>query len=340
MRHLQIISVNHKSFDSKERIGLNLCDADWERLFAFLKFKLGAEGYVLLRTCNRVELYIDAERDLRNEVMKYWISLTQLATERDKDGFETVFGCSESIDYLLRLSAGFESAIYGDDQILSQLKKAFEASRKMESMSTLLERAYQTIMRFHKQICKETNFKSQTVSLAYQALKAAKNELGDESLQNKKVLILGAGDMATQVVKYLPKFRFGSVTIANRTRSRAETLARGKSISVVDFADIHISNYDIVISCIDQGAEMISDWNSIQYYIDLSIYSGQLEDLTIPHVLLNGLQDIINRQNEIRLESVEEVKEILVMKAAEYMEWSLDWKKRKKQVGHDNPRFI
>ena len=328
MRSIQVISANHQTHNSEERIGLDLNEEGWEQLFAFMQYNLGIKGHAILRTCNRVEVYFEASVDISSAIIAKWISLADKQSNSSESRFQNFIGYKDSIEHLLQLSVGFKSAIYGDDQILSQLKKAFEEARKNGNMSTLLERAYQSIMRFHKQICRETNFKSQTVSLAYQALKSAKYRFGLDNLKNKNVLIIGAGDMAAQVVKYLPKFNFRSVSITNRTQSTADQLVRNTSIEVVPYQDVNPKIYDMIISCSDHGFELIKDWSSVEYYIDLSLHSAQLPDLKVSHILLNQLQEVINEQNKARMQSVDQVHFFLREKVDEYVNWCVQWSDR------------
>jgi len=328
MRNIQVISTNHQTHNSEERIGLDLNGDNWEQLFAFMKYNLGVEGHAILRTCNRIEIYFEASDDCSAQIIAKWLSMADVDAESAEARFQIFNGFEASIEHLLHLSVGFKSTIFGDDQIISQLKKAFEEARKDKSMSTLLERAYQSIMRFHKQVCRETDFRSHTVSLAYQALKSAKFHFGLENLMDKDLLIIGAGDMAAQVVKYLPKFKFNSVSITNRTQSKAEQLAQNKAIKVIPYQGLDTDKYDFIISCTDQGFELIDNWSSVDYYIDLSLHSAHLPDINGSHILLHELQEVINEQNKARMQCVDKVHLFLVEKINEYVDWCIEWRKR------------
>ena len=336
MRNLQIISINHQTHCAEDRIKLDLTVEAWEELFAFLKFNLGVEGHVLLRTCNRIELYYDAEQNWTAQIKEKWNSLISEKEIISLDTVQTFYGYRSCIEHLLQLSVGFKSAIYGDDQILSQLKKAFEQARSNKMMSTLLERAYQSIMRFHKQVCRETDFKSHTISLAYQALKSARFRFGAEKLAQKNVLIIGAGDMAVQVVKYLPKFTYNRIFITNRTQSKAEKLANNKNITVVAYDQLEVDQYDIIISCTDQGYSLVTDWKNVEYYIDLSLHSANLYQIPASHILLGELQKLINERNGIRMKSAEKVGAILEDRVEEYENWCFNWLERAKRTSNLN----
>ncbi|MEM9547779.1 MAG: hypothetical protein AAGA77_17485 [Bacteroidota bacterium] len=333
MRNLYIISINHQTHCAEERIKLDLSTEAWEELFAFLTFKLGAEGFVLLRTCNRIELYYEADQNWTSRIKEKWNSL--VSSTQNFEGMESVQtydGYRACIEHLLQLSVGFKSAIYGDDQILSQLKKAFEQARSNKSMSTLLERSYQSVMRFHKKVCRDTDFKSHTISLAYQALKSARFSLGSDRLAEKNVLIIGAGDMAAQVVKYLPKFKFGSISITNRTQSKAKRLVQNKKITVVAYEQLEIKSYDIIISCTDQGYSLLSNWSNVDYYIDLSLHSASIGPISTSHIVLAELQQSINERNVDRMKSVGRVYEILENRVEGFEGWCSRWHERSARV--------
>ena len=340
MRNLYIISINHQTHSAEERIKLDLDESGWAELFAYLKYNLNLDGYVFLRTCNRLELYYEADENLTEEIIEKWRYLIPECSLNCAEKIQSMSGYLESIEHLLQLSAGFKSAIYGDDQIHSQLKKAFEEARSNKTLSTLLERSYQAIMRFHKQICRHTDFKSQTISLAYQALKSARFRFGTENLKSKNVLIIGAGDMAAQVVKYLPKFKFGSVSITNRTKTKAEKLVSGTPITVIPYTELKFENYDIIISCTDQGYSLISEWAGIEYYIDLSLPSAHLTEVPSSHILLKDLQELINQRNNVRMQSVEKVRSILNDMALEFESWCKGWIVASFKVNILHSRFL
>jgi len=171
MRQLFIISANHLSTSAQERLLLKLSDTQWDQLSTHMLQGLQVSGYVHLQTCNRIEIIYEHHTDVSDDIIGTWLSLID-HKEIAEQHFDVCSGTDDCINYLLRLSLGFQSAIYGDDQILQQLKTAFEAARSDQRLSSLLERSYQSMMRTHKQVCRETDYKSQTVSLAYQALKA------------------------------------------------------------------------------------------------------------------------------------------------------------------------
>ena len=328
MRQLFIISANHLSTSAQERLLLKLSDTQWDQLSTHMLQGLQVSGYVHLQTCNRIEIIYEHHTDVSDDIIGTWLSLID-HKEIAEQHFDVCSGTDDCINYLLRLSLGFQSAIYGDDQILQQLKTAFEAARSDQRLSSLLERSYQSMMRTHKQVCRETDYKSQTVSLAYQALKAARNIIGKPNLKNKNLLIVGAGDMAKQILKYLPKFHFQSVTITNRTMSKAFRLAAENDINLVDYSHRLADKYEVVISCTDHGKSRLSELTHMELYVDLSLSSAHVEDLHIPYVLLDELQELIATQNDRRMACISQVTEIINSNQSHFIDWYNGWLERR-----------
>ena len=328
MRQLYIISIDHRSLSCVDRQQFVLDKTNRDILHAYMKYALGVYGAVLLSTCNRIEIYYEAELDISNQIIEKWSTLAKVENTELLKKIVTITGNESCIEYLLQLSAGIKSAIFGDDQILHQLKKAFETSRSKDSLSTLLERAYQCVMKFHKEVCNKTTFRNNSVSLAYHSLKSIYTHIPKASIKHKSMLVIGAGDMAAQIVKYLPKFSMGHVSIMNRTNSKAISLVKGTNVEVVPFEKVDCTNYDIVISCIDQGRNMLDHESNLAYYIDLSAYGSENRGLACPHILLGELQSVLSDSVKNRISSLSAIAFLLRSAAKSYLDWAGSWWQR------------
>jgi len=332
MRTLQIISVNHQSHSKEARAKLQLCKADSKRLTTYIRYQLQAEGVVVLSTCNRMEIYLECDRDVRMKVVDKWMLLANQDSQQYRDNFKTHYGTEIVVRYILQLSVGLKSAIYGDDQILTQIKKAFEESRSQAQLSTLLERAYQILMRYHKAVCNSTDFRSQSISLAYHSLKQMVHDLGRDKARDMAVLIIGAGDMAQQVVKYISKFEFGQVSLTNRSVDKAIDLAAGTPIHVAHYGYGLAKTYDIIISCTDFGHERVGDFSDLQYYLDLSLWSMTADEVDCRHRFLSELQQGVDQSSGRRLSAMPVIKRLLGEHVATFAEWHQGWVARRATI--------
>ena len=120
MRNLHIISVNHKSCSATDRIKLNLEAKAWERLFTSLVFNLGVEGYVHLQTCNRIEIFYDADHDVSKTIVSRWINLMEGEHDLDTSCFQMISGQEACIQHLLELYIGTKRCVIFTPQRLGR----------------------------------------------------------------------------------------------------------------------------------------------------------------------------------------------------------------------------
>lgn len=320
MRNIQILSLSHTNVSADVR---ELFHKNSDRLRSFVQQHESIVGHVYVHTCNRVELIIEAKADIRYDIWKLWCRLSHVGYTDVK--YSTHFGMFDCQRYLLQVALGLRSVVPGDDQILSQIKQSFESSRKSNQMSTLLERSYQSVMQCHKEVCRDTNFRQHSISLAYHTLKEIREHF-DKKISNKKVLILGAGDMALQVIKYMDRFAFDKVHIANRTLAKAQLLVEDKNIDAIAVQDLD-EHYDVVISCIPNGAQYLSN-TAIDLYADLAAqHIG--DQLDAEHIVtLEYMQHKMAEMKKFQFGELNTVRKIISNHATQYMKWGVAWAMR------------
>lgn len=180
-------------------------------------------GVVALVTCHRVELYVEGlQRMDALQAFACWVGggeaddaalAPRLRLRRDR----------EAGRHLLRVAAGLESAVLGEDQILGQVRSAYRAACAAGAAGPLLHRLFHAAFRTGKRVRSETGLGEGGRSLAGTAVAALQGDLG--GLAGRAVLVLGAGEMAALAARRLRERGVGRLLIANRTRDRAEALA-------------------------------------------------------------------------------------------------------------------
>jgi glutamyl-tRNA reductase len=201
---------------------------------------------VVLRTCNRVELYaVTVDRRATREGVERLISryipydqssnLVQYLTRR------------ESIGHLLRVAAGLESMIVGEDQIQAQVKRAFERAEDLGYCGPILSQVFRKAISVGKKVRTETELGRGSVSVGSAAVDLAESILGD--LEGRSVLVVGAGETATLIARHLQGKAPKAVFVSNRTYERAVELAfhlGGRAIRFNGLFDF-LPEMDIVI---------------------------------------------------------------------------------------------
>ena len=193
---------------------------------------------VILQTCNRVELFLALERIDVEKIFDTWKSITGL--EDLSFEFAEIDEDKGAIHHLLRLTSGLESLVVGEDQILGQVKRAFEYSRQNCYVDSIIPIIFEHAIKVGSRIRTNTGLNKGSVSIGSMAVNLAEEYFDD--FQNKKVLLIGTGEGATLVAKSLKK-RQVNFEVASRTYERAKSFTSTVGGIPVRFEDA-LHNFD------------------------------------------------------------------------------------------------
>ena len=182
--------------------------------------RAGFDECVILQTCNRVEIFGAAKDPDEHKLLEEWVSAAGLS-EKDLDSIEINRG-KDAIVHLMRLASGLESLVVGEDQILGQVRRAFEFSRAHRYASANLSVVFDRALKAGSRIRTATGINKGNVSIASVAVNLAEEYFDD--LKNKTVLLIGTGEAASLVAKVL-KRRDVNFMIASRVPKRAHAFA-------------------------------------------------------------------------------------------------------------------
>ena len=199
------------------------------------------EEVVIISTCNRTEIYIsgclESEEDIRKifEVLDWDISLLQYTFYLE--------GISVA-KHLLEVVCGFHSKILGEDQILGQIKLAYELSLENKAIHTKLLRLFEEAISCGKKFRTESKLYEIPVSASSIAVKEVE-EFGASS-----IMVLGYGTIGSLVVKYALGSKFNKVFIVVRNKGKVPDL-KDDRVEILDFNEYKdvINEVDAVISC-------------------------------------------------------------------------------------------
>jgi len=207
------------------------------------------EGFIV-STCNRIELYgivpdgvLDAA-DLQAFLLR-WHGLDAM----DLSPYFYTYEGNAAVHHLFRLAAGLDSTVLGDDQIMGQLKDAYAAARSAGTSGKLLHRLVTRALTTGKRVRSQTGIASHPVSVVSVALDLARQTIG--SLQQQRVLVIGAGHMGELVLKHLHGGEVTNLRIANHHDDHARAVAQRYGVQAVPYAQLSnaIIDSDIIISC-------------------------------------------------------------------------------------------
>ncbi len=242
-----LLGVNHKTTPVEIREKMAQTDG-YEGPLTALKKIAGCKEYYLLSTCNRVELLLVAEpsSEIIDEVVAVLFG-ERISAERCRE-YLYIYYDRDAVHHLFMVAASLDSMIVGEAQILGQLKEAYRYAAQFGCTGPLLNRLLHKAFSVAKRVRTETGIGSSAVSISYAAVQLAKKIFGN--LQDKKVLLIGAGEMAELAAEHLIGQGVAAVIVANRTLARAIDLAKRFEGQAVSFDELlnQLEQVDIVIS--------------------------------------------------------------------------------------------
>lgn len=224
---LALVGGTHRTvpLDLRERLAFS-AEQTADALARFRDRFPGREG-VLLSTCNRVELYAagapDAPAPDAADIVAFLaecrgLDATQLEPVLSRERDEAV------VRHLFAVAAGLDSMVLGEPQILAQVKQAWTLAQEHRTAGPVTGGMFQGALRAAKRVATETGLGRQRVSIPSVAVADFASGVF-ERFDDKRVLLIGAGKMAAETLRYLREAGARDVTIVNRTAGRAVELA-------------------------------------------------------------------------------------------------------------------
>jgi glutamyl-tRNA reductase len=242
-----LLGVNHKKTPLAVREKLALSSGYDEPLELLGKIE-GIKEYYLLSTCNRVEVLVSVEEGADVQVA---LSRFLFGDALSPEEFQQYLYCyrdSEAVHHLFMVAASLDSMIVGESQILGQLKEAYRYSSDKKCTGPILNRLLHKSFSVAKRVRSETQIGSSAVSISYAAIELAKKIFG--SIENKRVLLIGAGEMAELAAEHLVGNGATDVVVCNRTLENALDLAKRFNGSAVGLDELleQLERVDIIVS--------------------------------------------------------------------------------------------
>ncbi|MFZ0327520.1 MAG: glutamyl-tRNA reductase [Nitrososphaeraceae archaeon] len=213
---------------------------------AYESFRQQAEldECVIVQTCNRVEVFGASETISERKVLETWASKVGLSTEEFTQIAEISIG-KDVVSHLLRLAAGLDSLVVGEDQILGQMKRAFDFSRTNHYGGPDLSIIFDKAVKVGSRVRSTTGVNKGSISIGSMAVNLAEENL--DSLNDKKILLIGSGEGASLVAKALRQ-RAIKFQVTSRTFERAKSFAATVAGDPVTFDNAleSLSDIDLV----------------------------------------------------------------------------------------------
>jgi glutamyl-tRNA reductase len=338
MQRLLLLGLNHTTAPLEVREKLAFAPEQRAKVLASLRERFAACEGVLLCTCNRVELYAaravhappkhEQMRDLIAELARVPTNLLQQHVYEKSE--------REVIEHLFTVASSLDSMVVGETQILGQVRDAYDVARDCGSAGSGLNPLFQRAVAVGKLVMHETKIGEGRLSVGSIAVDCASRIF--DHYRDKTVLCIGAGKMATLVLKSFAALMPGKMLICNRDPGRAEALAARFAGQAVPFdkLDDHLVAADVVVSSTGSQLPIITRSRFEQllkqrryrpaFLIDIALPRdieagvGDLENVYLYNI--DDLQQVVSETRSKRSEAVEHAKRLVGEEVEKYLSWS------------------
>ncbi|MBT2656844.1 glutamyl-tRNA reductase [Bacillus sp. ISL-18] len=222
--HIVVIGLNYKTAPVEIRERLTFNETDLVDAIKQLNAKKSILENIILSTCNRTEIYavvdqLHTGRYYIKEFLSEWFGMEQA----EFSPFLFVNEDDGAVDHLFNVTCGLNSMVLGETQILGQVRTSFLLAQQEETIGSVFKHLFKQAITLAKRAHSDTDIGANAVSVSYAAVELAKKIFG--SLENKHVLIFGAGKMGELAAQNLHGNGVKQVTVINRTFEKAQTLA-------------------------------------------------------------------------------------------------------------------
>ena len=329
------VSLSHTTAPVAIREQVHLPGPLCQQILARIQETFDLEEALVLSTCNRTEIYYVSETDLSEDLIKL------LAIEKGMPDpsrlvpyFRVINDHTTAALNLFEVSMGLQSKVIGDLQISNQVKLAYRYCADQKLAGPFLHRILHTIFHTHKRVHQETNYRDGAASVSY-----ASAELANELMSNweaPSVLVLGLGEMGSDVARNLVGSHFSRIAIANRTREKADAIGLETGAEVLDWEAwrAQATDFDVIISSVSASEPVLTradfpaqpELLKTKYLIDLSVPRSIAPDLeNFDGLVVFNIDEIQLRTSEVvekRKQSIPKVKKIIAQEMKGLGDWS------------------
>jgi glutamyl-tRNA reductase len=243
------IGMNHETAPVELRECLAKDPAHADRALAMMRELACVKEGMFLSTCNRVEALFTTEQtdEAKGSVIAVLSKLGGMPSESLCSNLFT-YEDRDAVRHIFRVASSLDSMVIGEPQILGQIKEAYTRATKENTTGVILNRLLHRAFHTAKRVRTETGISDAAVSVSYAAVELAKKIFYD--FKGKKVLLIGAGEMAELAARHLLSQGVSAITVANRTFQKAVEVAQVFKGVPVSFEEIEaqLLEADIVIS--------------------------------------------------------------------------------------------
>ncbi len=240
------LGINHRTAPLSVREQVAFHAEELRRALADLSSSGRVVEVAILSTCNRTELYCQADQP---QAAIDWLAEYRGVSSREMAPYLYTHPDREAVRHAFRVASGLDSMVLGEPQILGQMKEAVRIAREAGTLGTTLNKLFQNSFAVAKDVRSTTAIGSNIVSMAAAAVRLAERIF--ERISDQRVLFIGAGEMIELCATHFAAQKPKQIVIANRTIDRGRALAERFDATAIRLEDVgeRLAEFDIVVSC-------------------------------------------------------------------------------------------
>jgi glutamyl-tRNA reductase len=335
--NIAVIGLSHKTAPVNIRERLAFDSAQTLKALRELKGKFSEVEFVLLSTCNRVELYVAGRSEDIIGVEKLIEFLAKFHNVRKEEfrDFIYVYKDEDAARHLLTVASSLDSMVVGEGQIINQVKEGYSLACEAGSTGKVLNRLFHRSFSVAKKVYTTTSIANGRVSVAGVAVELAKQLFSD--ILSAKVLVIGAGEMGELLVQHLLHAGSKQIVVINRTFGRSSNMVERYGIEAKDWQELEdqLIDADIVIACAavqdylfeKESFKQIAAHRQkkMMLIIDIAVprnFEQAVNEIEGVHLYsVDDLSEVARQNRKAREEDIARGMEIIHENADEFMDW-------------------
>ena len=332
-----VFGLNHTTSTVEERERFTLSNTAVEEFVSLCRNELKIGELLCLSTCNRTEFYGTYDKgeppfeDIKKALCDYK-KVDNPFVERTKFYYHED---DSAVRHLFRVSAGIDSMVIGEAQILGQVKEAYTLSTKMGSNGPIINKIFHQAFRVGKRARTETAVGQGIVSVSHSAVELAKKIFS--SVNGKKVLLVGAGETGELAMKHFLKEGIDKIFLSNRSTEKAKELSSSLGGSVVPFEEFRsfICKVDIAVFSTSAEKFILTAKEMEELYQTPRLEPLFIIDISVPRNVdpaissmdnvflydIDDLKSVVEENAKLRQGEIKKVDRIIDQEIKKYREW-------------------
>ncbi|MEH2456902.1 glutamyl-tRNA reductase [Nostoc sp.] len=295
--NIAVVGLSHKTAPVEVREKLSIPEPQIESAIAQLASYPHIDEVAILSTCNRLEIYIvtnEADQGIR-EITQFLAEYSKLPVFSLRQHLFMLLH-DDAVMHVMRVAGGLDSLVLGEGQILAQVKTTHKLGQQYSGIKTILNRLFKQALTAGKRVRTETSIGTGAVSISSAAVELAQIKVAN--LAACRVVILGAGKMSRLLVQHLLSKGAVQISIVNRSRDRAQELAKQFPQQLIQIHPLSemmtvIADSDLVFTS-TSAIEPILNRAKLEMVLEVQ-RSLMLFDISVPrnvHVDVNELENV------------------------------------------------